>query len=67
MKRWDKNLKQYVENEEINRFIDEILAVCNKYNVSISHEDTQGSFIILDKNNETDSWISSAIINLKER
>jgi hypothetical protein len=33
---------------KVNEFLEEIINVCKKYKLSISHEDTHGSFIIED-------------------
>jgi len=31
---------------KVELFLDEIYAICKKYNLSLSHEDCQGGFII---------------------
>ena len=54
-------------NEKVSKFLKEIVAVYKKYNLSLSHEDTQGSFIV----NEYDEWdiehlLNDSIIETKE-
>jgi len=48
-KRWDG--KEHTVMPNIDSFLDEIIQVCKKHNLSISHEDNQGAFII-EKENE---------------
>lgn len=48
-------------NSEIDRFLKEIECVCKKYNLSISHEDSHGAFIIEDYSEEVMEWLRSAI------
>lgn len=47
--------------ERFNNFITDIIAVCKVYNLSISHEDTQGAFIITSYKEENISWLKDAI------
>lgn len=52
--------------EKMKKFLDEIESVCKKYNLSISHEDCHGSFIIEDYSSENIEWLFSAKKNYKE-
>lgn len=46
-KTWDINKKKFITTpKEIIDFFKEIDEVCKKYNLSISHEDKEGSFKI---------------------
>lgn len=57
-------MKHWVEHEEIDlpseKFFDEIVSVCKKYGLSISHEDGHGAFEIepFDENNI--DWLRGA-------
>jgi hypothetical protein len=67
MKRWCYNSKTLVEEPQVDKFIEEVIALYDKYGLSISHEDSYGGFIII---HSTDlsykEWINSAgIINDK--
>lgn len=64
MKTYDLNKSEEIEQpKEMKEFIDEIIKVMKKYNLSISHEDGQGAFIIekYDKNNI--KWLKDAMKN----
>lgn len=43
-------------------FYDEIDSVCKKYNLSISHEDGQGSFIIENYHKGYTEWLKDACV-----
>ncbi len=40
------------KSSKVKDFIEDIVLLCKKYNVSISHEDTHGAFVIRDYNEE---------------
>lgn len=44
----------------IEKFLKEIDETCKKYNLSISHEDTHGSFIIEEYSKENIEWLRQA-------
>ena len=48
-------------NEHINNFIKEIINICRKYNISISHQD-QGAFILLSYDEEDSNTLRNAEI-----
>lgn len=52
---------------ELKGFMDEILEVCKKHNVSISHEDGHGGFLIETPYDEFNSdWFKDAFITDKD-
>lgn len=64
MKVW--NLKTSEEEEqpkEIENFKKEIIKVMKKYNLSISHEDTHGGFIIEKYDEYNIKWFNDAFID----
>lgn len=46
--------------ERINNFIKEYKELCNKYNLSLAHEDVEGGFIIEEYKEENIKWVESA-------
>lgn len=46
MKRWSAKEKSEVERPDVDRFVEEIAAVCKKHGFDIGHEDGHGAFII---------------------
>lgn len=42
------------------KFIEEIIELCKKYNLSLGHEDTHGSFLVAPYDEEAIKWISAA-------
>ena len=53
------------EAVEIGEYFNEIEAISKKYNLSISHEDCQGSFVIEFYKEINIKWLKSAIIDIK--
>ena len=47
-------------SEKVEEFIQEILAVCEKHGLSISHEDGHGSFEIEEYNEHNCEWLLAA-------
>ena len=66
MKRFNINHKYtdntiYSENQKIDLFLDDIIEVCVKHNLKISHEDYHGAFEIFDlEDDENFSWLLEA-------
>lgn len=60
MKRWDATAHGYVENPEVDAFLDEIIAVCRKHGFSIGHEDGQGAFLIDEVDEQNFDWLRGA-------
>lgn len=57
----------YNENKTIDKiitiqFLNEIELVCQKYNLSISHEDKEGSFIIESYSDKNIMWLRDSVI-----
>lgn len=53
-------------HQKSRNFLNELEALCIKYNLSISHEDSQGAFIIEDYNDYNMNWLRDAIVKIKE-
>lgn len=60
MKRFNNKIKAYVENKEVDSFINEIISVCKKHGMSISHEDSHGGFIIVKYKDSYAEWFLNA-------
>jgi hypothetical protein len=65
MERWDNNKRKFVNNEKIDKFLLDIIKVCQKHNLSISHEDIHGSFKVEDYNTSNIDWLFSANIDME--
>lgn len=66
MERWSNKMGAhggFIENEKIDKFLEEIIAVCRKWGFSISHEDGHGSFEIEDFLESNAEWLMSATDN----
>jgi hypothetical protein len=60
-KTWDLQKREHIETpEKMLTFFDEIKAVCEKHNLSISHEDGHGGFIVTKFDENNIDWLSSA-------
>lgn len=60
MERWSINNSANCENEKIDTFIEEVIAVSKKHGFSISHEDVHGSFEIEEYSESNISWLREA-------
>ena len=54
----------YKQLEDNANFLDELMVLYTKYNVSISHEDGHGGFIIESDCDYNEEWIKDAVIEL---
>ena len=58
---YDREEMIYIDMpESMKAFLDEINLVCKKHNLSISHEDTYGSFIIEEYDKDSIDWLFHA-------
>jgi len=66
MKRWkdEDTFEKSGEKEykKADNFINDIIKICEYYNLSLSHEDQHGAFLIDDLNNHNIEWIKNADI-----
>jgi len=59
-------IRDYIKNEniqtptEIQNFLDDIIELCKKYNLSISHEDGHGCFLIEKYDEYNIEWLMYA-------
>jgi hypothetical protein len=51
-----------IESQRVDNFLNEIIKVCKKYDLSISHEDHHGAFEIEDLDEYNLDWLSDAHI-----
>ncbi|QXN69904.1 hypothetical protein MAWWA_93 [Bacillus phage vB_BspH_Mawwa] len=51
-----------MKKEKVEKFLEEIEKVCRKHNMSISHEDGHGAFIIEKFDEFNISWLKGASI-----
>jgi len=65
-KRWDSSSNEFKEDKNIDIFIEEISKVCKKYNMSISHEDGHGGFIIERFCADNIEWLKNASFDSQE-
>ena len=64
MKIWDLTKSEEIEQpKEMKEFIEEIIKVMKKFNLSISHEDTHGGFIIEKYEDYNIKWFKDAMKN----
>jgi len=47
------------------QFIEDIISLYKKYNLSISHEDTHGAFVITRYSEENEDWLRQAYSKIK--
>lgn len=65
MKSWDNTQKKEIETPtNVVEFFNELEILCKKYDVSISHEDIHGAFIIEDYDEAYIDWMKNSILNI---
>lgn len=63
MKSWNYKTSELIETPEKQiKFLEEIEAICKKYDFSISHEDWQGGFEIEKYSQSNIDWLKEATI-----
>jgi hypothetical protein len=65
--RWHSRKARYVVVEHVDAFIDDLISVCQKHKLSISHEDSHGAFIIEDYSENRADWLRAAHVDTKRR
>ena len=58
--RWSTKHKTYMKIEDIDKFMAEIKKLCSLHNMSISHEDGHGGFLIHRFNEHDMFWLEGA-------
>jgi len=62
MKRWLIDENKYIESAKIDEFVKEIDKLSKKFNLSISHEDGHGAFIVEEYKEDNIEWLNSCNI-----
>ena len=66
MKSWSIIESEEIETpEEVINFLNEIDNICKKYNLSISHEDGHGGFIIEKYYSFNIRWLKECLLNIE--
>ena len=66
MKSWSIIESEEIETpEEVINFLNDIDNICKKYNLSISHEDGHGAFIIEKYDNYNIRWLKNCLLNIE--
>lgn len=58
--RWVCKEGRRIQRPHIDKFLDELADLCRRYDLTISHEDHHGSFLIQDYSRENIEWILDA-------
>ena len=67
MRVWDRTIGEMCEMPEVMMsFLEDIKLVCRKYNLSISHEDYNGVFLIEKYSEENIDWLFGASKNYRD-
>jgi hypothetical protein len=60
MNRWNISTTRREENPTVDAFINDIVELCKKYNLSLGHEDCEGSFIVVPLSEHNINWLLNA-------
>lgn len=58
--RWSNPGLDYVEDKRADAFLDELEELCKKHDITISHEDGHGAFILENYDYTLQGWIRAA-------
>lgn len=62
MRRWKKGVSAYGKSDAVDSFLNDIAIVCKQHGMSISHEDSQGAFIVEKFSDDKADWLADAHI-----
>lgn len=62
--RWNRRTGSYLPDSGVDAFLNDIDAVCKKHGKSISHEDSQGSFVVVAYSKLIAQWMFAAGVDL---
>lgn len=67
--RWDRSSGETkrTERPDVDAFLEEIIAVCERHGFSISHEDGHGGFIIEERDEGNFDWLRGAEVTAPRR
>lgn len=63
LKRWNRDKTRFVTSpSEVDNFLRELIDLCNKHNMSLSHQDSHGAFIVVKQppNDKRIKWLLDA-------
>ena len=60
---WDCNASQFIASSKVDEFLKELVELYKKHNLSISHEDSHGNFIIESYDQENIKWLNDCYIS----
>tara|TARA_R110000787_G_scaffold276761_2_gene385743 strand:+ start:669 stop:863 length:195 start_codon:yes stop_codon:yes gene_type:complete len=60
MKRWSNKELKDIESTKIDGFLKDIILVCKKHKMAISHEDHHGGFEVVTLENGDIDWLLAA-------
>lgn len=64
---WHVDDKCRLPNKKVDDFIDDLLDVYKKHNMSLGHEDTHGGFIINEDCECNREWVGCASVDIEEK
>ena len=62
MERWHHGKSDFVEDPKVDAFLEDILTVCRKHHLLLSHEDGHGAFLICEYSEGDPDWLRHADI-----
>ncbi len=65
MESWEHHTEKHIKTPpKIKAFIEDVIAVCKKHNMSIGHEDGHGGFEIQQYDEFYTEWLQNASLDL---
>ena len=58
------SIKQKKKKNKIERFKEDVIKLCEQYELSIAHEDGHGNFIIQDFKESNIEWFNNAEVDI---
>lgn len=60
LQRWGVAQGRYVESPKVDAFLQEVIEVCAKHGLSLTHEDGQGAFGVIELDEDAINWLRQA-------
>jgi hypothetical protein len=58
-------MKKKTKNLKVDHFINDLVTLCRKHKLSLSHEDLQGAFLVVSYDISFEKWLEQAIDKTK--
>ena len=66
MRRWFAHKRAYGTNRKVDEFLKDVETSCRTFGLTIAHEDSGGSFVIVPYNEDLATWLQNATWDVRK-